>query len=117
MTSFDFLSSLVITRSVLYLTLPLTQLSQGPRTDIADATHLIESLKSRTCCKCNTVATFHKKFYRDIFELVCKVVIEKYKPGTSKLQRNHNNVSSESTSDYLRKLVTIPFLYNLIVEI
>ena len=115
MTSFDFLSSVVITRSGFDLTLPLTQLLQGPRTDIADATHLVESLKSLTCCKRNTVDTFHKKCYRDILELVCKVVIEKWKPGTSKLQRNY--VSSESTSDYFKKLVTIPFLYHLIVEI
>ena len=55
MTSFDFLSSLVITRSILDLTLPVTQLLQGPAIDIADATHLIESLKSIICCKCNTV--------------------------------------------------------------
>ena len=117
MTSFDFLSSVVIARSVFDLTLPLTLLLQGPRTDIADATHLIKSLKSLTCCKRNTVDTFHKKCYRDILELVCKVVIEKCKPGTSKLQRNHNNVPSESTSDYFKKLVTIPLLYHLIVEI
>ena len=79
MTSFDFLSSLVLTRSVFDLTLPFTQLLQGPRTDIADATHLIESLKSLTCCEHNTVDTFHKKCYSDILELVCKVVIEKCK--------------------------------------
>ena len=117
MTSFDFLSSLVLTRSVFDLTLPFTQLLQGPRTDIADATHLIESLKSLTCCEHNTVDTFHKKCYSDILELVCKVVIEKCKPGTSKLQRNHNNASSESTSDYFKKLVAIPLLNHLIAEI
>ena len=45
MTSFDFLSSLVITRSVRDLTFPITQLLQGPAIDIADATHLIKSMK------------------------------------------------------------------------
>ena len=60
MTSFDFLSSLVITRSIHDLTLPVTQLLQGQAIDIADATHLIESLKSLICCKRNTVDTFHK---------------------------------------------------------
>ena len=66
MASFDFLSSLVITRSVLDLTLPVTQLLQGPAIDIADATHLIKSLKSLICSKRNTVDTFHKKCYSDI---------------------------------------------------
>ena len=76
MTSFDFRSSLVITRSILDLTLPVTQLLQGPAIDIADATHLIESLKSLICCKCNTVDTFHKKCYSDIAEITWKVGIE-----------------------------------------
>ena len=44
MTFFDFFSSLVITRSIFDLTLPITQLLQGPGIDIADVTHLIESL-------------------------------------------------------------------------
>ena len=72
-TSFDFSSSLVITRSINDLTLPVTQLLQGPAIDIADATHLIESMESLTCYKRNIVDTFHKKCYRDIAELACKV--------------------------------------------
>ena len=116
MTSFDFLSSLVMTRSILDLTLPITQLLQGPAIDIADATHLIESLKSLICCKRNTVDTFHKKCYSDIVEIACKVGIEECKPRTSKLQRNRNNIPSESISDYLKKVVTIPLLDHLTVE-
>ena len=96
MTSFDFLSSLVISRSILDLTLRVTQLLQGLAIDIADATHLIESLKSLICCKRNTVDTFHKKCYSDIVEIACKVGIEDCKPKTSKLQRNRNNIPSES---------------------
>ena len=96
MTSFDFLSSLVISRSILDLTLRVTQLLQGLAIDIADATHLIESLKSLICCKRNTVDTFHKKCYSDIVEIACKVGIEECKPKTSKLQRNRNNIPSES---------------------
>ena len=59
MTSFDFLSSLVISRSILDLTLRVTQLLQGLAIDIADATHRIESLKSVICLKRSTVDTFH----------------------------------------------------------
>ena len=87
MTSFDFLPSLVITRSILDLTLPVAQLLQGSAiSDIADATRLIELLKSLTCCKRNTVDTFHKKCYSDIVEHAYKVGIEECKPRTSKLQ-------------------------------
>ena len=116
MASFDFVSSLVITRSVLDLTLRATRLLQGPAIDIADATHLTESLKSLISCKHNTVDTFHKKCYSDILELACKVDIEECKPRTSKLQRNLN-IPSEPTSDYFKKVVVIPLLYQLTVEI
>ena len=61
MTSFDFHSSWVITRSILDLILPVTQLLRDPAIDIANATYLIESLQSHICCKRNTVYTFHKK--------------------------------------------------------
>ena len=117
MASFDFLSSLVITRSVLDLTLPVTQLLQGPVINIADAIHLIESLKSFICFKRNTFDTFHKRCYSDILERACKVGIVESKPRASKLQRSHNNVPSESTSDYFKKVVAILLLYHLTVEI
>ena len=117
MTSFNFLSFLAITRSILDLTVPVSQLLQGLAIDIADATHFIESLKNLICCKRNTVDTFHKKCYGHIVELACKVGIEKCKPWTSKLQRNRNNIPSESISDYFKKVVTIPLLDHLTVEI
>ena len=46
LTSFDLISALVLTRHVLDLTLPVTELLQGPAIDVADSSHLIESLKS-----------------------------------------------------------------------
>ena len=55
--------------------------------------------------------------FSDILELACKVGIEECKPRTSKLQRNSNNVPSESTSDYFKKVVTIPLLHHLTIEI
>ena len=76
MTSFDFFSSLDITRLILDITLPVTQLLQGPGIDIANATHLTESVKSLIGSKRTTVDTFHKKCDSDILELACKIRIE-----------------------------------------
>ena len=70
-------------------------------------------MKSLICCKRNT---FHKKCYSDIAELVYKTGIEECKSRTSKLQRNRNNIPSESISDYFKKVVTIPLLDHLTVE-
>ena len=44
--SFEFIATLVLTRSILDLTLPVTELLQGKETDITDASHLLDSLKS-----------------------------------------------------------------------
>ena len=117
MISFDFLFSLFITRLIFDLTLPIMQLLQGSAIDIANATHLIESLKALIYCKRNTVDTFHKKCYSDILVLACKVGIEECKPRTSKLQRNQNNFPSEYISDYFKKVVTTSLLDHLSNEI
>ena len=99
---FDFLSSFVLTKAILDLTLPVTQLLQGPAIDIADATHLIESLKKLICFKRNTVDTFHKMCFSDILEISCRVGIAECKARTLEFQRIRIN------SDYLKKAVTIP---------
>ena len=89
---------------------------QGPAIDIANAIHLIESLTSLIYCKGDTVDTFHKKRYSDIFELACKVVLKK-------ANREHQSCEgiviyeSESTSDSLKKVMTISLLDHLTVEI
>ena len=74
-------------------------------------------MKRPICSKCNTVDTFHKKCYCDIVEIACKLGIEECKPRTSKLQRNRSNIRSESISDYFEKVVTIPLLDHVTVEI
>ena len=84
---------------------------------IADATHFIESLKSLICSKRNTVDTFHKKCFSDILEIACEVDVEENKPRGSKLQSNRNNVPSETISDYFKKVVKIPLIDHLTLEI
>ena len=44
--SFDFIETLVLTRSLLDLTFPVTELLQGKEIDMADASDLLDSLKS-----------------------------------------------------------------------
>ena len=106
MNSFDFLSSLVNTRSILDVAVPITQSVQSLAIDIADARNLIESLKIFICCK---RSSSHKKCYSDILQLACKVGIEEWKSRISEFQWKCNNVALESTSDYFEKVVRIRF--------
>ena len=45
-STFHFVACLVLTRSVLYMTLPVTQLLESKSIDIPDGLHLIEFLKA-----------------------------------------------------------------------
>ena len=98
--SFDFIAILVLTRSILDLTLPVTELLQGKEIDMANASHLLDSLKSVILSKRNTVDEFHNDCYRIILEMANKISINETKPCTAAFQRNHNNAPSESISDY-----------------
>ena len=115
--SFDFISTLVLTRSILDLTLPVTELLQGKEIDMADASHFLDSLKSVIFSKRNTVDEFHNNCYRIILEIANKVSISETKPRTAAFQKNRNDVPSESVSDYFRKVVTIPLLDHLLTQL
>ena len=99
--SFNFIATLVLTRSILDLTLPVTELLQGKEFDMADASHLLESLKSVILSKRNTLDDFHNNCNRIILEMANKVGINETKPRTAAaFQKNCNNPPSESASDY-----------------
>ena len=43
-----------------------------------------------------------------MLELAKKVKVDEIKPRTATIQRNRNNISSESVSDYFKKVVAVP---------
>ena len=92
LTSFDFISALVLTRHVLDLTLPVTELLQDPAIDVADSSHLIESLKSLIISKHSNVDQLHTNCYKSVLELAKKVKVGEIKPRTAAVQRNRNNI-------------------------
>ena len=113
LTSFDFISTLVLTRHVLDLTFPVTELLQGSTVDVADSSHLIESLQSLINSKRKNVNQFHNNCYESVLEVAKKVKVDEIKPRTAAIQRNRNNIPSESVSDYFKKAVTMPLLDHL----
>ena len=113
--SFDFIATLVLTRSILDLTLPVTELLQGKEIDMTDTSHLLDSLKSVIFSKQNAVDKFHNICYRIILEIANKVSITETKPRTAAFQKNRNNVPS--VSDYFEKVVTIALLDHLLTQL
>ena len=113
LTSFDFISALVLTRHVLDLTIPVTELLQGPAIDVADSSHLIESLKSLINSERRNVDQFHYNCYKSVLELAKKAKVDEIKPQTAATQRNRNNIPSESVSDYFKKVVRMLLLQSV----
>ena len=101
LTSFDLLSAIVFTWSVLDLTLPLAESLQGAEIDVANSSHLTESLKSSINSICRNVDQFHNNCYKSVLEIAKKVKVDEIKPRTVEIQRNRNNIPSEPVSDFL----------------
>ena len=84
---------------------------------MADASHLLDSLKRVILSKQNNVDEFHNKCYRIILEIANKVSINETKPRTATFQKYSNNVPSDSVSDYFKKVVTTPLLDHLLAQL
>ena len=69
LSTFHFVACLVLTRSVLDMTLPVTQLLQFTSIDVCDGLHLIESLKALVITRRQDVDEFHSKWYKKALTL------------------------------------------------
>ena len=67
--SFGFIATLLLTRSILDLTLPVTELLQGKEIDMVDASHLLDFLKSVILSKRDTANDFHNNCYMIILKM------------------------------------------------
>ena len=62
-STFDFIVTFLITRHVLDVTLPVTQLLQGNSLDIMDGIYLITSLKDNMILLKDSVDAYHDAWY------------------------------------------------------
>jgi hypothetical protein len=110
---FDFVVALVITRNIIDLNLPVTQLLQGKTIDVMDGIHLIETLKNDVTELGNLVYSFYETWYEEALELAQQVDVEEWKPRTVGRQTTRANVPSDSISDCYKFIITIPLIDHL----
>ncbi|XP_046853849.1 52 kDa repressor of the inhibitor of the protein kinase-like [Xenia sp. Carnegie-2017] len=79
-STFRFIVSLVISRNILDLTLPVTQLLQAKTCDVMDGMHLIESLKNLGILLRNDVDLYHGKWYSEAVSLAKNVDVDEKCP-------------------------------------
>ena len=116
-STFQFFACLVLTRSVLDMTLPVTQLLQYKSIDICDGLHLIESLKALIVTRRQDVDEFHSKWYKKALTLTEKINITETIPRFVGTQMHRSNTPAESVSDYYKRTITIPLLDHPMCEL
>ncbi|XP_057291325.1 52 kDa repressor of the inhibitor of the protein kinase-like [Hydractinia symbiolongicarpus] len=111
--NFEFVVTLVITRSIFDVTLHVTQLLQNKSIDIMDSIDLIKTLQNVLRQTRNNVDHFHDLWYKETLSLCAKVGIEEEKKRTVGRQINRDNHPFTCMSDFYKKAVTNPLLDHL----
>ena len=112
-STFQFIVSLVITRNIFDLTLPVTQLLQAMSNDIMDGIDLIQALKNLGIIVRNQIDFYHVKWYQEALVLAGKVDIEEAVPRTVARQTTRDNHPFSTPSEYYKRVITIPVLDHL----
>ena len=107
-SSFQFIVSLVITRHILDLTLPVTQLLQAKNNDILDGIELIQTLKNLVNTARNTIDYYHGQWYGKALNLAAEINVEVSLPRTCS-----RHVPASDASEYYKRTLTIPVLDHL----
>jgi hypothetical protein len=117
LTNFEFIVSLVITRSVFDITLPVTQLLQSKSLDIYNGISMITALKNSLKAHLRSVESKHKEWYSIVLKLAERVNVVESKPRLCGRQVFRDNVQSDTVSEYYRRTVTQPLLEYMVTEI
>ena len=115
-SSFQFIVALVISRNILDLTLPVTELLQARAIDIMDGIHLIDALKNLGITMRNEVDLYHDRWYTEAVALADKISIEEKMPRCASKQKHRDNPPA-STPDYFKMSITIPLLDHLNLDL
>ena len=104
-SSFQFIVSLVITRHIFYLTLPVTQLLQAKNNDILDGIEFIQTLKNLVNTARNMI---DYQWYSEALTLAAEIKVDVSLPRTCS-----RDVPASDASEYYKHTLTIPVLDHL----
>ncbi|XP_057295877.1 52 kDa repressor of the inhibitor of the protein kinase-like [Hydractinia symbiolongicarpus] len=116
-TNFDFIVSLVVTRSVMDLLLPVTKILQGKTIDLLSSLHLIQSLKNMSLTIRASANDYHNNWYKEAVSLASTVRVQENRPRVCSRQVHRSNVSADTISSYYLRSLTIPILDHLSTEL
>ena len=112
-SSFQFIVALVISRNVLDLTLPVTQLLQAKINDVMVGMHLIDALKGLGIRVRDQIDFYHDTWYSQAVALADKVDVDERMPRTASKQTTRDNHPASDASEYYKRVITIPLIDHL----
>ena len=114
---FEFIVCLVIVCRMLEITRPLTKQLQTPTIDIAAAVNKVSLLYAMLSGFLNEIPQFHDQWYVEAVQIAEKVGTLPSKPRVARIQTLRANTPSDSPSEYFRRVISIPILYHLSLQI
>ena len=117
---FECIITLVITCSILDYLLPATRKLQSKDLDVAESADIISSLKSSIQNLKTSVDGYHSKWYNNVLNLAEKVDIKESdikKPQTCSKPTYRSNQPVETTKNYFKVVLIIPFLDHVLTDL
>lgn len=112
-SSFQFIVALVISRNILDLTLPVSQLLQSKVNDVMDGMHLIDALKGLGIRVRDQINFYHDTWYSQAVALAAEVDIEEKMPRIASRQTTRCNLPASNASEYYKRVITVPLIDHL----
>ena len=117
LSQFSFISTLVVTQTILACTKGLSVKLQGRYVDVVRAHKDIEAVKSVVKGFRSEVDSFHDRYYQEALRLAALVDVEESAPRLAGRQQHRQNVPATSSAEYYRLNVTVPLLDHMISEL
>ena len=116
-TQFEFITVLVIAKMVLGYTRGLTVKLQSAEIDMYKASSDVLLLQQTLECVRKNIDTHYDKWYEQIMVLAIELGVDEMVKRRCGKQIHRENYSSDSTKDYYKHSVAIPFLDHLIQQV
>jgi hypothetical protein len=117
LSRFSFIVVLIVTKEVLGYTKGLSVKLQGRYIDIVKAHQCVNLVHETLKDARRDIDPFHDNIYATALSLASDLNVEESRPRTTVRQQNRGNIPSSSTSEYYKRLLTIPILDHLILEV
>ncbi len=117
LSSFQTISKFLITKYVLDEVKSLSVKLQKRDQDLYEALQMVNSVVTKLSTIRTQIDTIFPSWYTDVLQLADEIGTSEAIPRKTALQRNRSNTTSSSPQEHYKRIVAIPLLDSLIVQL